>query len=77
MNSLLINLQEGVSAKITELQGGHGFKNQLRSMGLLEGKTISIVTYHPFKGPIVIRVEGKMITLGRGFASRIMVEIAD
>lgn len=77
LNTLITNLQEGVSAKIIELHGGHGFQNQLRSMGIIEGKNISIVTLHPFKGPVVVRLDGKMITLGRGFASRIVVELAE
>ena len=46
-------------------------------MGIIEGKNISIVTLHPFKGPVVVRLDGKMITLGRGFASRIVVELAE
>ncbi|MFH0966691.1 MAG: FeoA family protein [Methanobacteriota archaeon] len=77
MNTIVTNLQEGVIAKIIGLEGGLGFQNQLRSMGIIEGKTISIVTLHPFRGPVVVRLEGKMITLGRGLATRIMVELAE
>jgi succinyl-CoA synthetase beta subunit len=45
--------------------------------GIIEGKKIGIVTLHPFRGPVVIRVEGKMVTLGRGLANRIIVELTE
>ena len=75
MNMVLTELQEDVSAKVIELQGGLGLQNQLRSIGIREGKIISLVTIHPFKGPVVVKVDGEMITLGRGLASRIVVEM--
>jgi Fe2+ transport system protein FeoA len=43
-------------------------------MGIMEGKTIRVVTLYPFGGPVVIEVDGKMTTLGRGIASRIIVD---
>ncbi|MBN1166139.1 MAG: ferrous iron transport protein A [Methanospirillaceae archaeon] len=75
MNAFITELEKGVSGKIIGLQGGCGFVNQLRSMGIREGKIISIVTIHPFRGPVVVRLDGKLITLGRGFANRIIVEL--
>jgi ferrous iron transport protein A len=68
------DLQEGVTATVWELRGGLGFQKQLRTMGIREGKTIRIVTRHPFGGPVVVDVDGKMTTLGRGIAGRILVE---
>ena len=52
----VMELEEGKTAKIIEIQGGHGMQNQLRSIGILEGKDIAVVTHHPFQGPI--RCEG-------------------
>jgi len=71
----VMELEEGITAKIIEIQGGHGMQNQLRSIGILEGKDIAVVTHHPFQGPIVVKVDQKMISLGRGLACRIMVEM--
>jgi ferrous iron transport protein A len=76
-STLITNLRKGASANIIELQGGRVFQNQLRSMGIIEGKKITIVTLHPFRGPVVIRLDGKMVTLGRGLASRIIVEMTE
>lgn len=71
----VLDLEEGKIAKVIEIQGGYGMQNQLRSIGILEGKDIAVVTHHPFKGPIVVKVDRKMISLGRGLACRIMVEM--
>jgi ferrous iron transport protein A len=68
------DLQDGVTATVRELRGGLRFQKQLRTMGIREGKTIRIVTRHPFGGPVVVDVDGKMTTLGRGIAGRILVE---
>ncbi|PWR73630.1 ferrous iron transport protein A [Methanospirillum stamsii] len=73
----VIELQEGKNGTITEIRGGCGVQNQLRSIGIRESKDIFVVTRHPFRGPVVVRIDGKMISLGRGLASRIMVELAD
>ncbi len=71
----VMDLEEGKTAKIVEILGGCGVQNQLRSIGILEGKDIAVVTHHPFKGPVVVMVDGKMISLGRGLACRIMVDL--
>lgn len=42
-------------------------------MGVKEGKTVRIVARHPFAGPLVVEVDGKQITIGRGMAQRITV----
>lgn len=70
-----MELRIGNTARVVEIQGGHGIQNQLRSIGIREGKEIGVVTLHPFRGPIVIQIDGKMISLGRGLACKIMVEM--
>lgn len=77
MSIPVIELNEGKNAKVATIQGGCGIQNQLRSIGIREGKELCIVTRHPFRGPVVVKVDGKMISLGRGLASRIMVELMD
>jgi len=70
----LINLQIGKKAKIKRLEGGFIFQNKLASLNIRIGKTIKMVTIEPFRGPIVIEVDDRKITLGRGMAMRIFVE---
>lgn len=71
LNSLSIDQ----TARILKLEGGEGFQRKLRVMGIREGQIIKIVTRQPFKGPITIAVCGSQMTLGRGMASKVSVEV--
>ena len=72
-DKLLTILKEGETATVGGLLGGSSFQQRLRSVGIKEGKTIRIVASHPFSGPLVVEVDGRQITLGRGMAQRISV----
>jgi DtxR family Mn-dependent transcriptional regulator len=69
----LLGLSEGDSAEIVCLYGGIGLKRHLRSMGIMEGKIIKLITKQPGGGPIVIRVGNTETVIGRGKAMKIMV----
>ena len=71
----MTDMQEGLSARIVKLDGGAEFKRKLRVMGIREGKTLLLVTEHPFGGPVVVEVDDRKMTLGRHMAERIMVEV--
>lgn len=75
MVTSIMEIGEGKTGKVIEIQGGCGIQHQLRSIGIREGKEITVVTLHPFKGPIVISVDENMVSLGRGIARHILVEI--
>ncbi len=66
-------LKDGDAATVLALHGGCGFQRRLRSVGIREGKTVRMVARHPFAGPLVVEVDGRQITLGRGMAQRIAV----
>ncbi len=66
-------LRQGELATVVALNGGCEFKRKLRSVGIKEGKTVRMVASHPFSGPLVVEVDGRQITLGRGMAQRIAV----
>jgi ferrous iron transport protein A len=70
----LAELSRDQTARITELAGGHEFKRKLRNMGIREGKIVRILAAQPFGGPVVIEVDGRATTIGRGMANGIMVE---
>jgi len=71
----LTNLPINKKGKIISLDGGQGFQRRLRVMGIKEGQIIKIVTKQPFKGPVTIAVFGCQMTLGRGMANKITVEV--
>jgi len=74
MEIQLLNLQAGKKAKIKRLEGGFEFQAKLASLNIRIGKIIKIVAAQPFRGPIVVEINDRRATLGRGIATRIFVE---
>lgn len=74
METQLAKVAEGKTAIIKRLDGGHKFQGRLRLMGIQEGKDVKVVTRQLAGGPIVIQVEGRQTTIGRGMAHKIIVE---
>lgn len=70
----LTYLNVNKDAKIVRIEGGHGFQNKLRIMGIREGQKIKIISKQPFHGPVTIALNGCQMSLGRGMAHRIVVE---
>jgi len=70
----LVNLPTRKKAKIKKLNGGQQFKTNMRTMGIREGKNITLISRHPMGGPCVIEVGNMKVTIGRGMASKIIVE---
>ena len=72
-NATLSQLKPDEKAIIIALHGGCGFQHRLRCVGLKEGKMLRVVARHHFSGPLVVEVERRHITIGRGMAQKIMV----
>jgi len=47
---------------------------RLTQLGFLPGNKIRVIRTAPFRGPLLIDVEGREIVLGRGIAHHILVE---
>ena len=75
MENTLVKLKEGQEARILRLDGGMTFQHKLRTLGIREGKTIRIVTKQIFNGPLVVEVDGRNTTMGKGMASKIIIEV--
>ena len=71
----LTQLPVNKKGKIVALDGGKGFQRRLRVMGIREGQIIKIVSKLPFRGPLTIAVYSCQMTLGRGMADKITVEV--
>ena len=73
----LTDLDWGQRATIVRLEGGFGLQRKLRSRGVREGKMVTLLTGHPLRGPLVISIGGRQTAIGRGMASRIIVEVRE
>lgn len=70
----LVQLRAGQSGKVVSIEGGMGFQNKLNNLGVREGVVVKKQTGVFAQGPLVIRIGSTEVALGRGMASRVMVE---
>ncbi len=66
-------MRPGQRGRIVTLNVGRGKARRLMEMGLLPGETVDILSNSA--GPVIIRVRGVTLALGRNVASRIWVEV--
>jgi ferrous iron transport protein A len=73
----LVQLTKNHPAKVISIEGGEAIKQKLQNLGIREGATIKKVTGIFGHGPIVVKIVHIQIGLGKGMASKIMVEPLD
>jgi ferrous iron transport protein A len=74
MSTTLDQILENSKAKVIDIRGGPGIRQRLSQMGIHPGDEIKILRYGVLRGPILIEVHGSQVALGRGIASKIVVE---
>jgi ferrous iron transport protein A len=72
----LTQVEIGQTVRILSFKGGLGLEHKLRQLGLVPGDNARVLRHAPLGGPVLVEVEGRSIALGRGVASRVMVENA-
>ncbi len=70
----LDKLPSGKSAKVISIEGGFGCMGRLNNLGIREGISVKKLTGTLSRGPVVLKIGNSQIALGRGMASKIMVE---
>lgn len=73
--TLLVNLPMKTKAKIVSIHGGHHFNRKMCIMNIREGQIVEVVSKQPLRGPLTIKIGNCKLTMGRGMAHRIKVEI--
>jgi len=71
----LTELVTGETAVIVSLGGGHGGRQRLRALGLLEGQRIRKISRIGKAGPIVVLVDRAQVAVGHGMARKILVQV--
>jgi Fe2+ transport system protein FeoA len=54
---------------------GDRFVKRLSDMGLTPGTKVTVVKSAPFNGPLEVCFRGSRLAIGRGMASRILVDV--
>ena len=75
MEKTLATMKQGEGGIIIRMEGGEEFKRKLRTIGIREGKRVTLVTKQYFGGPVVLKVDGRDTSIGRGMARRIFVDV--
>ena len=75
----LISAPRNKQLKIIGVSGGHGVRRRLISLGLHRNNIIELDSHGVFGGAVLIKdiSSDTSVALGRGVASKIMVEIVD
>ncbi len=72
MATTLLKLKNDVSAKVIAIEGGMGFIGKLERLGIREGSTVVKLSHA--SGPVVVKMKGIHLAIGRGMAEKIMVQ---
>ncbi|NOY77460.1 MAG: ferrous iron transport protein A [Calditrichaeota bacterium] len=68
-------VEPGSVGRVRDIVGGMGIRLRLEQMGIHPGDVIRIKRKGVLRGPILIESNGTEVALGRGIASRILVEV--
>lgn len=69
---LLLDLQPGQKARVVKINKGRG-ERKLYEIGLVPGTVVEVISRHPFKGPMVLRIDNAEFALGHKLAGSILV----
>ena len=64
---------QGSRVRISDISHHGGWVYRLYQLGVIPGVIVDVI-YNEGRGPVVIRVNGSDIVLGRGLARKIIVE---
>ncbi len=71
--AVLSGVPAGSKAKVISITAGKGKVRRLMEMGILPGEILEVISNSV--GPVIVRVRGSMVAIGRGMASNILVEV--
>jgi ferrous iron transport protein A len=57
------------------IDGGHRVRSHLNTLGIHIGDWLTVVERAPFRGPVLVEVNGTRLALGRGVAAKIRVDL--
>jgi ferrous iron transport protein A len=70
----IIEIPSNKAVKIVSISGGKGARRSLAQLGVGIGSVVKVKRNAPFSGPLLIDNHGTSIAIGRGIATKIMVE---
>jgi Fe2+ transport system protein FeoA len=71
----LASLKPGEKGVVQSIQAGWGATRRLQDLGITPGERIEVIRSAQFGGPLEIRVRGSSLSIGRGIAMRVFVQL--
>jgi len=69
-------MRTGERGVVVSISGGWGMTRRLEHLGLRPGKALTKVSSQFMAGPVTVMVDGRQVAMGRGIASRILLDMA-
>lgn len=60
--------------RVIAIDGGHGMRSHLNLLGIHIGDWLTVVERAPFRGPVLVEINGSRVAIGRGIAANVRVE---
>ncbi|MFW9899499.1 MAG: ferrous iron transport protein A [Candidatus Thorarchaeota archaeon] len=73
----LTECKKGEETRVIGVNAGFKVKRRLANLGIIPGTIIKKKKDAPFHGPLEIYVKGSTLAIGRGLASKILVECGE
>jgi len=70
----LLDVKEHTRVRIKAVVGGRGVQQQLVQLGIGVDSIVMVQRSAPFAGPLMLECHGRSVVIGRGIASKILVE---
>ncbi len=64
----------GKTVRVLSVGGGRACRQRLFSLGICPGEVIKVLRSAPLSGPLMVEGKGGVFVIGRGMASRVLVE---
>ena len=77
MIATLQQLKKGEQALVLTIQGGHNIRQRLYQSGVHPGDSVRVVRTGFFGGPVLIKVHGIEVAIGKGMAQKVEVEVTE
>jgi len=77
MTTTLDRLHEGQKAVIGQINGGHGIRLRLGSLGIHPGDTLEVIRSGFMGGPVLIEIHGARVAIGQGQAQAVEVVVGE
>lgn len=70
----LTDIKSGSKVKVVRIKGGLRVRQRLSCLGIHPEDTMVLQSSGFMRGPVLVNIHGNQVALGRGIASKILVE---